>query len=220
MYDRGMSTPPKTSDLTRQKLLEAAYAEIYRNGFQAASITQILADTGLTKGALYHHFPDKKALGLAVLEEMIRPGLEAMMFAPMTETELPLASLQALLQAKVTENDPTMVMLGCPLNNLMQEMSPIDEIFRLHLNVLFQDWVNAVAAALRRGQKAGEVRKDVDPAETAFFIVSALEGCIGMGKNTQSVASFHGCLAQLGRYLETLKRRGRTSANMQTRRTA
>jgi TetR/AcrR family transcriptional repressor of nem operon len=142
------------------------------------------------------------------------------MFAPMTETELPLASLQALLQAKVTENDPTMVMLGCPLNNLMQEMSPIDEIFRLHLNVLFQDWVNAVAAALRRGQKAGEVRKDVDPAETAFFIVSALEGCIGMSKNTQSVASFHGCLAQLGRYLETLKRQGRTSANMQTRRTA
>lgn len=201
-----MNASTKTPDLTRQRLLEAAFAEIHRNGFQAASLTQILADTGLTKGALYHHFPDKKALGLAVVEEMIRPGMAAMMFAPLAETELPLASLQALLQAKVAENDPTMVMLGCPLNNLMQEMSPVDETFRLHLNALFRDWVNVVAEALKRGQKAGEVRKEVDAAETAFFIVSALEGCIGMSKNTQSVASFHGCLAQLGRYLETLKR--------------
>lgn len=200
-----MNTSTKTPDLTRQKMLEAAFTEIYRNGFQAASLSQILADTGLTKGALYHHFPDKKALGLAVVEEVIRPTLAAVMFEPLAETRQPLASLQALLAAKAAENDPTMVMLGCPLNNLMQEMSPVDETFRLHLNALFQDWVGVVTAALKRGQKAGEVRQDADAAETAFFIVSALEGCIGMSKNTQSVAAFRGCLTQLGGYLETLK---------------
>lgn len=201
-----MNASPKSPDVTRQKLLEAAFAEIHRKGFQAASITQILADTGLTKGALYHHFPDKKALGLAVVEEVIRPSMAAMMFEPLLETERPLASLQALLQSKTTINEPAMVVLGCPLNNLMQEMSPVDESFRLHLNALFQDWVKVVAAALERGQKADEVRQDVDAEETAFFIVSALEGCIGMSKNTQSVKAFRGCLTQLGRYLETLKR--------------
>ena len=200
-----MNTSTKTSDLTRQKMLEAAFTEIYRNGFQAASLSQILADTGLTKGALYHHFPDKKALGLAVVEEVIRPELAAVMFEPLAETRQPLASMQALLAAKAAENDSTMVMLGCPLNNLMQEMSPVDETFRLHLNALFQDWVGVVTAALKRGQQAGEVRQDADAAETAFFIVSALEGCIGMSKNTQSVAAFRGCLTQLGGYLETLK---------------
>ena len=200
-----MNATAKTPDLTRQKMLEAAFTEIYRNGFQAASLSQILADTGLTKGALYHHFPDKKALGLAVVEEVIRPTLAAVMFEPLAETQQPLASLQALLQAKAAENDPTMVMLGCPLNNLMQEMSPVDETFRLHLNALFQDWVGVVAAALKRGQKSGEVRQDVDAEETAFFIVSALEGCIGMSKNTQSVSAFRGCLKQLCSYLETLK---------------
>ena len=200
-----MSIPIKTSDFTRQKLLEAAFAEIHRNGFHAASISQILADTGLTKGALYHHFPDKKTLGLAVVEEVIRPSMVAMMFTPLHETERPLASLQALLQSKAAINEPTMVMLGCPLNNLMQEMSPVDETFRIRLNALFQDWVDVVAAALKRGQKAGEVRPDVASDETAFFIVSALEGCIGMSKNTQSVTAFRGCLAQLGGYLETLK---------------
>jgi TetR/AcrR family transcriptional repressor of nem operon len=205
MYDPGMNVSAKTPDLTRQKLLEAAFDEIHRNGFQAASLTQILADTGLTKGALYHHFPDKKALGLAVVEEMIRPSLAAMMFDPLAETRQPLAAMQAMLTAKASETDPWVVTLGCPLNNLMQEMSPVDETFRLNLNGLFQDWVTVVKSALTRGKRSGEVRKDIDSAETAFFIVSALEGCIGMSKNTQSVAAYRGCLGQLSRYLETLK---------------
>ena len=84
-------------------------------------------------------------------------------------------------------------------------MSPIDETFRLHLNNIFQDWVTVVREALTRGKKSGEVRISVDAAQTAFFIVSALEGCVGMSKNTQSIAAFRGCLAQLGHYLDTLK---------------
>ena len=200
-----MSTSAKTPDLTRQKLLEAAFGEIHRNGFQAASITQILADTGLTKGALYHHFPDKKALGLAVVEEVIRPRLAAMMFAPLAETRQPLAAMQALLADKAAEDDPLVVTLGCPLNNLMQEMSPVDEAFRLQLNGVFADWVGVVATALERGKASGEVGRDVDAESTAFFIVSALEGCVGMSKNTQSVTAYRSCLAQLGRYLETLR---------------
>lgn len=200
-----MNSITKSPDLTRQKLLDAAFCEIHRNGFQAASLTQILADTGYTKGALYHHFPDKKSLGLAVIEEAIRPRLAAMMFEPLAATLQPLADMKQLLAAKSAETEPDVVMLGCPLNNLMQEMSPIDETFRLHLNKLFQDWVTLLEQALERGKAAGEVRADVQTEDTAFFIVSALEGCIGMSKNTQSVAAYRGCLAQLGRYLDTLK---------------
>ena len=205
MYDSVMEVSTQTTDTTRQKLLQAAFAEIYRNGFQAASLTQILSEIGLTKGALYHHFPNKKALGLAVVEEIIRPHVALMMFEPLAHTQQPITSMQGLLVAKATESDSMMVALGCPLNNLMQEMSQVDETFRLHLNGLFQDWVGVVRDALTRGQTSGEVRQDVDAAETAFFIVSSLEGCIGMSKNTQSVAAFRGCLAQLGRYLDTLK---------------
>lgn len=196
---------PKAPDQTRQKLLEAAYAEIHRNGFQAASLAQILAATNLTKGALYHHFPDKKALGLAVVEEVIQPKLYELMLAPLATTQHPLAILRAQLSAKLAEEDPQILVLGCPLNNLMQEMSPVDETFRLCLNGLFQTWVTALATALERGQASGEVAWELDPQETAFFIVSALEGCIGMSKNTQSLSAFRGCLRQLLRYLDTLE---------------
>ena len=62
----------KQPDQTRDKILHSAFCEIHRQGFQAASIANILQDTGLTKGALYHHFPTKQALGLAVIDEVIR----------------------------------------------------------------------------------------------------------------------------------------------------
>ena len=60
-------------DGTRQKILAAAFEEIYRHGFQAASLDTIVERAGVTKGALYHHFVDKAALGRAVVDEVIRP---------------------------------------------------------------------------------------------------------------------------------------------------
>src|SRR5687767_2521715 len=67
--------PPKRSrepDVTRSKLLKAAFEEIYRRGFQAARLDTILAKAGVTKGALYHHFPDKASLGYAVVDDVVR----------------------------------------------------------------------------------------------------------------------------------------------------
>ncbi|HEV8177740.1 MAG TPA: TetR/AcrR family transcriptional regulator, partial [Gemmatimonadales bacterium] len=57
---------------TRDRLLNAAFEEIYRRGFQATSLDTILAKAGVTKGALYHHFPDKAALGYAVVDEVVK----------------------------------------------------------------------------------------------------------------------------------------------------
>lgn len=58
---------------TRERLLQAAFREIYRSGFQSASLDTILAAAGVTKGALYYHFDSKEALGYAVVEEVIAP---------------------------------------------------------------------------------------------------------------------------------------------------
>ena len=49
----------------------AAKLEMYRSGFRSASLDAILSDTGVTKGALYHHFPNKTALGYAVVDEIV-----------------------------------------------------------------------------------------------------------------------------------------------------
>src|ERR1700755_3535966 len=56
---------------TRERLLQAAFREIHRSGFQSASIDTILAATNVTKGALYYHFESKEALGHAIIDEVI-----------------------------------------------------------------------------------------------------------------------------------------------------
>jgi len=56
---------------TRQIILQAAFDEIHARGFQGASLSKILSSTQVTKGALYHYFPNKLALGYAVVEEHI-----------------------------------------------------------------------------------------------------------------------------------------------------
>src|SRR5215813_12890582 len=56
---------------TRERLLQAGYREMYRSGFQSASIDSILAATNVTKGALYYHFESKEALGYAIVDEVV-----------------------------------------------------------------------------------------------------------------------------------------------------
>ena len=194
----------KQPDITRDKILDAAFQEIHKHGFQAASLSNILDRTGLTKGALYHHFPDKDRLGHAVIEEVVYEGLDAMVFTPLRESDDPLETLREIIRRKAEKATPETVKLGCPLNNLMQEMSPLDAQFKRRLNDLLVAWQQAVHAALRRAQKEGRLRKDVDGHAAALFIVAAWEGCEGVSKNLQSVQEYRLCLKQLDSYIDGL----------------
>jgi len=200
-------TPPaKQPDVTREKILDAAFQEIYRHGFQAASLNNILANTGLTKGALYHHFPTKDDLGHAVIEEVVREGLDAMVFAPLRDSAEPFEALLDVIRTKAARTDADNVKLGCALNNLMQEMSPLDARFKKRLNGVLTTWQDTVEEALIRAQKQGRVRRDVDARAAALFIVSAWEGCVGVAKNLQSVKDFRLCMSQREGYVQGLAR--------------
>jgi TetR/AcrR family transcriptional repressor of nem operon len=194
----------KQPDLTRDKILHSAFCEIHRQGFQAASITNILQDTGLTKGALYHHFPTKQALGLAVIDEVIKQRLEQLIFRPLRDSDKPVEALLDVI-ATINKKVPAdFVMLGCPLNNLMQEMSALDQLFQQQLSGVLGIWQRTVEDALKRGQQQGEIRADVDYKAAALFVVSAWEGCIGVAKNMQSPKAFESCMKQLHVYVEGL----------------
>jgi TetR/AcrR family transcriptional regulator, transcriptional repressor for nem operon len=202
--------PIKQPDLTREKLLMAAYHEIHRQGFQAASIAGILDAARLTKGALYHHFPTKHALGLAVVDEVIHEKLAEMVFVPLQTSEQPVETLLSIIATRVQQRPQNFIELGCPLNNLMQEMSPLDEEFKLHLNAVLSAWKEAVENALVRGQQQGDIRLTVDCNAAALFVVSAWEGCIGIAKNIQSSDAFGLCMQELHCYVQGLRTSPRT----------
>ena len=194
----------KQTDLTRDKLLQAAFNEIHLHGFQAASIANILRDTGLTKGALYHHFPTKQELGLAVIKEVVNDQLDLMIFQRIRESKRPVQTLLQIIDESRNQTQMEAISLGCPLNNLMQEMSPLDKNFQICLNGILSIWQSAVEDALRSEKNAGGIRSDVDCHAAALFIVSAWEGCIGIAKSQQSLKNFSLCMKQLHSYVRSL----------------
>ncbi len=195
-------------DKTRRELLKAAYTEIHLQGFQAASLSAILSKTGLTKGALYHYFRSKQELGYAVLDEWIQPYLIATWIDPLSDRTLPpIERLKQTLRQAGEKLDDMEIQLGCPLNNLAQEMSPIDEGFRQRIDSLYQAWLKSITATLIEGQQTGSIREDIDPADTALFIVAALEGCMSIAKNAQSREALVHCGNSVLSYLDSLSSR-------------
>jgi AcrR family transcriptional regulator len=195
----------RNPDVTRQRILEAAFHEIYRNGFQGMRLDEVLSATGLTKGALYHHFPNKRALGYAVVDEVILMTFEGMWLQPLKNAANPLQGLITVIEQLPDLKPPEIIRYGCPLNNLAQEMSPLDEGFRKRLDYIFRIWHDATEEALERARHQGLVRKDLDCDATATFIQAALEGCIGIAKNAQSKERLRICNQGLIDYLRSLR---------------
>lgn len=193
------------ADCTRQSLLKAAYEEIHRYGFQAASLNAILDRTGVTKGALYHHFSSKLQLGYAVLDEHITDELESLWFEPMQQPGHPIEVLMAAIKQLGDHYECEEITLGCPLNNLAQEMSAIDDGFRQRVDTLYQRWQSSIESLLTRGQQQGSVNTSIDAADTAFFILASLEGCMSMAKNAQSHDELMRCGKGLMNYLNSLR---------------
>jgi TetR/AcrR family transcriptional repressor of nem operon len=196
----------RAPEATREKLLGAAFEEIYRRGFQAASLDTILAQAGVTKGALYHHFPTKAALGYAVVDEVVRGLLlERWLGVLHAQPGDPVTALQGTLRHRAANLTAGEIELGCPLNNLAQEMSPLDEQFRRSVDATFETWREGFAQVLARGQAEGTVRRDVDAKKVATFIVAAVEGSYGLAKSAQSGPMVRANLEMLGMFLEGLR---------------
>jgi AcrR family transcriptional regulator len=192
---------------TREALLQAAFGEIYRSGFRGSDVETILGSAGVTKGAMYHHFDNKEALGYAVVDEVVAGIMREKWQSPLQNARDPLDALIGVVRS--TSLRPEHVCGGCPLNNLSQEMSPLDEGFRKRTAKVFNEWHGAVAAALRSGKRRGTVRKDVNADEAATFLIAAYEGYMSLAENSQDARGLRAGQKALVRYLETLRpRRG------------
>ena len=192
-------------DATRESLIRAAFEEIHRNGFRSASMDNILAKAGVTKGALYHHFDSKNALGYAVVEEVVQRWILERWLQPLEEAPDPIQALMDVLRHLGDKMIPAVVECGCPLNNLAQEMSPVDEGFRQRIYRVYQLWIQGLAEAFRRGQQKGFVRTDIDPTKTAMFITASLEGAVGMAKSAQDPEVLKGWGESMIGYLGSLR---------------
>lgn len=190
---------------TRQRILEQMFQDIRKNGFQGLRADKVVSEMGITKGALYHYFPGKQAIGTAVIDELITPAY-LQFYRDLDQHEgnpVPmLIGHLAYLEQNASDED---VSLGCPLNNLVQEMSPLDEAFRTRLNRVVERIRTSVASALERGKAAGFIRPEVDSEAVGGFFFASIEGSYSLAKVNKSKAPFCANMGLLKAYLKTLE---------------
>jgi AcrR family transcriptional regulator len=203
---------PRDPERTRVRLLQAAFREIHHSGFRSADLDAILAKAGVTKGALYYHFDNKEALGYAVADEVIASRVHQKWVQPLLKAKNPIDVLIGIFQSESQKKED--VQRGCELLNLSQEMSGLDEGFRSRTARIYKDWHDAMAEALREGQKRRLVRSDINANETATFLIAAWEGYAVLGKNSQDPRMLQSGKRSVRRHLEALRpAHGRTRAS-------
>ena len=193
---------------TREQILSAAYREIHVNGFQSASLSNILARTGVTKGALYHHFPNKTALGYAVVDEVIARRIYLSFIQPLETLDDPVEGFIRIIHAAGDACSMTDIELGCPLSVLAQEMAPIDEGFRQRLTAIYDQWHASIAAVLRRAQQNGQIQPQIDPDAMAVTIAAIMEGGLNAAKLAQDLDKLHQCGCGLTQLLNLIRTPG------------
>ncbi|WP_457747863.1 TetR/AcrR family transcriptional regulator [Sulfurimonas sp.] len=177
---------------TRQKIINSAYKLFYKRGFNGTSIDDILKDAGLNKGSLYHVFKSKKEVLLAVIKEKIEDSLKEE-YEEIATVKKPLI----FLENKLLNIDFFDFKHGCPLNNLVQEMSPVDEDVAKALLKIYNNLEYYYFLALRDEKLSEEEKKSL-----AKMMVATVEGAIMAAKAAQNKAPYIQIVKQMFQQLE------------------
>jgi AcrR family transcriptional regulator len=148
---------------TRQSILLAAATVFDERGYGSATISEILARAGVTKGALYFHFASKEELALGVMEAQLEVGA-----LPCQLTKLQELVDQGLVLAHRLRHEP---LVRASVGLAMEQGGG-----ELDRGLPFHSWIARLETLLIEAKQQGEVLSHVDPAEAAQLLAGAFSG--------------------------------------------
>ncbi len=191
------------ADNTRIDILKKALPLVYKNGYQATSIDDIIATTQVTKGAFYYHFKNKDKMGLAIINDVMYPAMRALLVEPLLDSQNPQKEIYQMMEKVLMDDTFFNIKYGCPAVNLIEEMSPLNSDFANVLTKLFIEWKNAVVGCLNEGKKGNTVKADLNSEQVAVFVLSGYSGIRNLGK-ILGKSSYTEYLKELKNYLTIL----------------
>lgn len=188
---------------TRDRIVFAAMELFWEKGYASTSIADILKAADANSGSLYHYFPGKQDLLLAVLDTYLG-GIDAMLLAPLWEgVSDPIERVFALLHGYRGHLTSTDCQYGCPIGYLALELHEPDPPVREKIAANFTQWVDRVERCL---VDAGDrLPHDLDRRALAHFVLTTMEGAVMQARTYRSVATFDASIAQLRRYVAALE---------------
>jgi AcrR family transcriptional regulator len=174
----------------RARILDATFALFQEQGYNATSIQQIAAAASVTGGALHHHFPTKKALGLAVIREQVAAAVEEVWLEPVRSARSARSGILRVLESLADQLDAQGSVRGCPVNNLTLELAHADADYRVELRALFDRWRDAIADKLGGRSEA-----------LATMVIASYSGAMAIAKVEQRGQPLRLCAKELKRLL-------------------
>ncbi|MEU9188928.1 ScbR family autoregulator-binding transcription factor [Streptomyces sp. NPDC048484] len=173
---------------TRRTILAAAAKVFEERGYQAATITEILASAGVTKGALYFHFESKEHLAQGVLAEQ-----DQRLTVPSRICKVQEIVDTVALHAYRLQTDP-MVRAGVRLS-LDQQATGLDR------SGPFLRWSEIMLHFLDQAQAQGELLPQVNTSDTADVLVGSFAGVQAMSQIVSGYQDLGHRASQLMRHI-------------------
>ncbi len=160
-------------DNTRQKLIDATYEEVYSHGYQGSALSEILQKAGVHKGSMYHYFANKKEMTLCALQEKMSERFFER-YGRIVKLENNYLGEFISIIKDTTGRD---FKRGCPIANIVQEMSNLDVDFNRAMKSIYEDFRGYIKQILDKAVENKEM-KECDTKKLALYITSTLEGAI------------------------------------------
>ncbi len=182
-------------DTSRGRILEVARHLFNTKGFGATTMSDLVHATGMQKGGLYFHFPEKDAIARAALEgaaeEFKRFLSEAL------AGDDPGASLERFFRLTLERHKAAGFVGGCIFGNTALETSDSDPALASVASEVFDDWIARVAATVAAAQRRGQVHAEVSPRILAKQVIATVEGGIMMSRLKKDERPLRECLQSL-----------------------
>lgn len=189
---------------TRDRLLFAAMKLFGDKGYLSTSVQDILREAGANAGSLYHAFPTKQDVLVAVLD-LYREGIEPMLLAPAwAGVDDPIEKIFALLASYRQALEISDCLYGCPIGSIALELHEPDPPVRHLLSLNFMQWVGHVESCL---VEAGpRLPADLDRHVLAIMVLNVMEGGVMQARTHRDLETFDASVAGLRDYITRLER--------------
>jgi len=157
---------------TRASILQTAATVFAERGYTDTTLAELIARSGLTKGAFYFHFASKEQLALAVLGEKQRQWLE---FVRQQALDKPRAIDQLLALGpaliRLHRQDPS----AFSAQRLSRDLARLPGLAG-PIRTQMRGWIDLVADIISRAQRDGDLPAHLDAAALAAILVAATDG--------------------------------------------
>ncbi len=198
------NTSPPSKSKSRDKLLDAALSLIREKGYAATSVEDLCAKAGVTKGAFFHHFTTKEALGVAAATRWSEQANALFATAPYRGYSDPLKRLLGYLDFRKTLLRGGIAEFTCLAGTMVQEVYGSNPEIRDACESSISGHAAQVAADISEAMKHYRIRADWTAESLALHTQAVLQGAFVLAKAKGGAAVAASSIDHLRRYIELL----------------